>query len=159
MDLRTVFILFELEQMSRTEVARVLDLPARHRGFTSTQGARNSRAEARRGRRRSAMTERERYLDVPQGEPRRRVIQSAQLDIPSSGSRAKTMAALGLEGAPSAISPSPRAMGRWVVVGIAGLALLGGWLALSRERRARLPAKPFKRCALLRRSSRPQFPR
>ena len=28
MDLRTVFILFELEQMSRTEVARVLDLPA-----------------------------------------------------------------------------------------------------------------------------------
>jgi len=77
------------------------------------------------------MTELERYLDAPEGDARRRVVKSAELDVPSADSRAKTMAVLGLEGAPPAPLPSPRTMGRWVVVGIAGLALLGGWLALS----------------------------
>jgi hypothetical protein len=72
------------------------------------------------------MTEPERYWDAPPGDARRRVVQSAQLDVPSADARAKTIALLGLEGAPPFVPSAPRRLGRWMVVGIAGLALLGG---------------------------------
>jgi RNA polymerase sigma-70 factor, ECF subfamily len=117
MDLRTVFVLFELEQMSRTEVARVLGMPA------GTVASRLSR---------SVVTEPERYWDSPVGDARRRVVQSSQLDVPSPDAKAQTLALLGLEGLAPVRSPSPRRFGRWLAVGVAGVALLGGWIVRSR---------------------------
>jgi hypothetical protein len=77
------------------------------------------------------MTEPERYWDAPMGDARRRVVQSSQLDVPSPDAKSKTMALLGLEGALPVVPPSPLRFGRWLVVGVAGLALLGGWMVRS----------------------------
>jgi hypothetical protein len=52
------------------------------------------------------------------------------LDVPSSDAKARTLATLGLDGSLRPPSPAPRLLGRWWVVGIAGLALLGGGATL-----------------------------
>jgi len=77
------------------------------------------------------MTEPERYWVAPAGDARRRVVQSSQIDVPSPDAKSKTMALLGLEGPAPALPPSSRGFGRWIVVGVAGLALFGGWIARS----------------------------
>jgi hypothetical protein len=70
----------------------------------------------------------ERYWDAPDGDGRRSVVRSAALDVPSSNAMSKTLVALGLDG-PAPPSPAaPRRLGRWVAGGIAGIALLGGWM-------------------------------
>jgi hypothetical protein len=64
-------------------------------------------------------------------------VTSALLDVPSADAKSRTMAVLGLEGGVPLRSPSPRSLGRWLGVGIAGLALLGGGVTiLSRPTRS-----------------------
>jgi hypothetical protein len=79
----------------------------------------------------------ERYWDAATGDARRRVVKSAILDVPSAEAKSRTMAMLGLDGGAMPSAPSSRRMGRWLGVGIAGLALLGGSATLfSRAPRA-----------------------
>jgi hypothetical protein len=74
------------------------------------------------------MIDPERYWDAPDGDGRRRVVRSAALDVPSSEAFSKTLVALGLDGPSPPLPSAPRRLGRWLAVGIAGIALLGGWM-------------------------------